>query len=156
MSAISLQKNIRTCKADTAWANRFQSDRVLNPNNMICPPWTGKDSLGRSSVEDSYYTKSAGCNSALDRVAVENNQRPKYFDQVTLGTYGLSGDQHCYSKNFDNIETRYYIQEPYLQESCQSCIMVPDNRAYYSRQMRDRQWQVINSRVIENKRLSGF
>ena len=56
---ISLEKNIRTCKADTAWANRFQSDRVFNPNNMLCPPWHNHDNLGRQAGEFSQRTKNS-------------------------------------------------------------------------------------------------
>ena len=46
--SISLEAAIRTCKVDTGWANKVESDRFLNPNNMMCPIWTGVDSAGRS------------------------------------------------------------------------------------------------------------
>ena len=32
MSLISLEGSVRTCKVNTAWANRIQSDRFENPN----------------------------------------------------------------------------------------------------------------------------
>ena len=75
----SLESSIRTCKVDTAWDARAQSDRFLNPAQMSCPTWSGFDLVGRKVCPDSFYTKSAGCNSAEDRVVVENNvSRPQY------------------------------------------------------------------------------
>ena len=38
------------------------------------------DLTGRRVCPDSFYTKSAGCNSAEDRVVVENNLRPQYAE----------------------------------------------------------------------------
>ena len=73
---ISLEAATRTCKVDTASAARLESDRFLNPHNVVCPNWTGKDLAGRQVTADSFYTKRAGCNSAADRVIVENMLRP--------------------------------------------------------------------------------
>lgn len=90
---ISLESAIRTCKVDTAWANKVESDRFLNPNNMVCPIWNGMDTAGRSVCPDSFYTKRAGCNSAEDRVVVENNvERPQYMEYITLSAGGISGN----------------------------------------------------------------
>jgi hypothetical protein len=89
---ISLEKSVRTCKVDTAWANKVQSDRFLNPGLMVCPVWNGLDSAGREVCPDSFWTKNAGCNSAEDRVVVENNQRPSYFEYINLAEPGLAGD----------------------------------------------------------------
>jgi hypothetical protein len=90
--AISLEKSVRTCSVNVGEANRIQSDRFLNPNAMICLTWNGIDSTGREVSPDSFYTKSAGCDSAEDRVMVENSQRPKYMSYVTLGAQGIQGD----------------------------------------------------------------
>ena len=70
MSAISLEAAIRTCKVDTAYANKVESDRFLNPQNMVCPVWNGVDTAGRRVCPDSFWTKRAVCNSAEDRVVV--------------------------------------------------------------------------------------
>jgi hypothetical protein len=52
---------------------------------MSCPTWSGFDLVGRKVCPDSFYTKSAGCNSAEDRVVVENNvSRPQYMEYITL------------------------------------------------------------------------
>jgi hypothetical protein len=48
---ISLEGALRTCKVDTAWANRIQSDRFENPELMVCPLWNGFDN---SNVRENY------------------------------------------------------------------------------------------------------
>lgn len=89
--SISLDASIRTCKVETGEAARIQSDRFQNPNLMVCPPWAGYNLKGQSVCADSFYTKKAGCNSALDRVDVENFLRPQYADLITLNMNGLDG-----------------------------------------------------------------
>ena len=91
--SVSLESAIRTCKVETGWANRAESDRFLNPNNMVCPIWNGVDTSGRSVCPDSFFTKRAGCNSASDRVVVENNvSRPQYMEYLTLSANGIKGN----------------------------------------------------------------
>lgn len=89
---ISLEGSIRTCKVDTAYAPKVFSDRFLNPGNMVCPVWNGYDSAGRPACPDSFMTKSEGCNSAEDRVFVENYQRPRYVEYVNLSAGGIDGE----------------------------------------------------------------
>lgn len=103
MSAISLEKSVRTCDVNVGEANRIQSDRFFNPGNMVCIPWNGVDNAGRMASPDSFYTKTAGCDSAEDRVMVENGLRPKYFNYVTLGAGGLAG--HIYGNQDAAYET---------------------------------------------------
>jgi len=91
MSAISLEKSVRTCSVNTGEASRIQSDRFENPNNMVCIPWNGLNNKGQAVCPDSWWTKTAGCDSAEDRVMVENAQRPKYINYVTLGAEGIQG-----------------------------------------------------------------
>lgn len=88
---ISLQASIRTCDVDAGEASRIESDRFLNPNNALCPAWNGFDSAGRLICQDSFVTKAPGCNSAADRVDVENSLRPQYFEYITLDAQGLQG-----------------------------------------------------------------
>jgi hypothetical protein len=91
--SISLESAIRTCKVETGWANKVESDRFLNPNLMMCPLWDGMDLTGRSVCPDSFYTKRAGCNSAEDRVVVENNvSRPQYMEYINLNANGIEGN----------------------------------------------------------------
>lgn len=90
--SISLDASLRTRKVAVEEALRNQSDRFQNPNLMVCPTWSGYDLTGRSVCADSFYTKTGGCHSALDRVSVENLLRPQYADYVTLNMHGLDGD----------------------------------------------------------------
>lgn len=58
---------------------------------MVCPPWTGFDLVGRPVCADSFMNKTAGCNSARDRVDVENSLRPQYIEYVNLDAAGIKG-----------------------------------------------------------------
>ena len=80
---VNLESALRTCKVDTAYQQRIQSDRFLNPKNLVCPVWNGLDTAGRVACADSFYTKREGCNSAEDRVGVENIQRPQYMQYIS-------------------------------------------------------------------------
>lgn len=93
MGSISLESSIRTCKVDSGWASKIESDRFLNPDNMVCPMWNGLDTAGRRACPDSFMTKRAGCNSAEDRVMVENNvTRPQYMEYLNLNAAGIAAD----------------------------------------------------------------
>lgn len=102
--SISLEKAVRTCKVDVGYASNIESQRVLNPNYMSCPIWGGFDSAGRLVCPDSFYTKSAGCNSALDRVAVENAvSRPQYSELISLNVQGgLEGNIYGNTDPYQN------------------------------------------------------
>ena len=90
--SLSLEASVRTCKVDAGWASRIQSDRYLNPNAMSCVTWNGFDTAGRQVCADSYMTKREGCNSADDRIVVENALRPQYIEYVNLDAAGIAGD----------------------------------------------------------------
>lgn len=87
--SISLLGSINVCKVNTGWADKIQSDRFENPSNLLCPLWNGQDSFGRFVSVDSFVTKNAGCNSAADRVSVENFLRPQYMEYVALDAAGF-------------------------------------------------------------------
>lgn len=97
--SLSLEKSVRTCSVNTGEANRIQSDRFFNPHSMVCIPWNGLNNKGQEVSPDSFWTKTPGCDSAEDRVLVENSQRPKYFNYVTLGAQGVNGDLYGRSDN---------------------------------------------------------
>ena len=96
MSNISLQKSVRTCRVDTGWADKMQSDRFLNSCQSLCPTWNGMDNYGRFVCQDSFKTETAGCRSAVDRIAIENYQRPQYFEYVNLDGFGVQGNMYSY------------------------------------------------------------
>jgi hypothetical protein len=142
---ISLQKNIHTCKVNTGWATRNQSERIFSPDQIVCPAWNQVDSAGRPACSYSFKDTTAGCNSATDRSNVENFLRPMNFSSVTLSNYGLEGNSQCYDTQQPYIVQR---QTPYKGLSV-------DNRAFYSQQLRKQQWLNISARTRENRRLSG-
>jgi hypothetical protein len=133
---ISLEGSIRTCKVDQGWATKHFSDRYLNPSNMLCPPWQGGDTTGRAVCADSYWTKTPGCNSAGDRINVENALRPQYIEYVTLDAAGIQGscdinpqgprnsDAVCGSqalRNVNNYTGQFGLNTGFRQNIYSSC-----------------------------------
>lgn len=89
---ISLQGSLKTCKPNQGWAERLQSNRFEDPENMVCIPWNGRDTVGRPAFADSWRTKTAGCNTPSDRVLVENQLRPQYMEATSTDAYGFRAD----------------------------------------------------------------
>lgn len=94
MSSLSLEASLRTCKVNQGEAKRIESDRFLNPNNAMCIPWSGRNLRGQQVCKNSFYTVRPGCNSASERVDVENNLRPQYSEYITLNTQGIQGEMY--------------------------------------------------------------
>ena len=126
MSNLSLQASIRTCKVDAGWANKIESDRFFNPNLMMCPVWNGRDLTGRKVCPDSFYTKREGCNSAEDRITVENSLRPQYAELITLSAEGIQGafdntGPYSGDRTRDgfpmNSQTRSQSRQEYLEQT---------------------------------------
>ena len=116
---VSLEGALRTCKVDTGWASRVQSDRFFNPDNMVCPIWNGVDTAGRRVCPDSFMTKRAGCNSAEDRVMVENNvSRPQYQEMINLDNAGIAG--HIYGRDNQGDPQIYGQTAPYINTGATS------------------------------------
>jgi hypothetical protein len=109
MSVFSLESAVRTCKVDTGHSNRIQSDRFLNPRNLVCPVWNGLDQAGRVACPDSFWTKREGCNSAEDRVGVENIQRPQYMQYIS--------DTMSNSYNYNSKVPEGKFQQPPVTEN---------------------------------------
>lgn len=89
---ISLNGSLRTCKVEQGWANRIQSARFQDAEQMMCPNWQGQDNLGRFVHPDSFYTKVEGCSLPMDRVLVENYLRPMYMTYINLDASGYKAD----------------------------------------------------------------
>ena len=103
MSNVSLTANILTSKVLTGNAGRLQSYRIQDPSAQMCPVWNGQDLAGRQSCEYGFYTKTAGCNSPEDRIAVENTLRPQYTNFVTYNAEGIAG--YIYDKPLPGDES---------------------------------------------------
>lgn len=108
--AISLESALRTCKVNPEWANRLESNRIIGPaGEKTCPLWTGFDLAGRPVCPDSFNTKSAGCNSALDRLQVENEvSRPQYIPYINLSMEGITGEW-MYDDRYQNSQNNAHF-----------------------------------------------
>jgi len=114
--SLSLMKSIATCRVDTGNSSRVQSDRFLNSNNLVCPNWNGTDTVGRNVCKDSWNTKSAGCNLSSERVDVENNLRPQYFEYINLNSSGVNADfygKHTPSSVTETANAKRFQQNIY-------------------------------------------
>ena len=100
--AFSLTSSVLGCKVNVGYANKLQSDRYENPNTVLCPVWNGLDQYNRFVCPDSFNTKSPGCESALDRVVVENMQRPQYFEYIQLNAAGYLNKNALGGPNTNN------------------------------------------------------
>lgn len=113
----SLDSAIKTCKINVGYADKMYSDRYFNPSQLVCPAWSGYDLTGRSVCIDTVNTKSAGCNSPLDRISAENRiSRPRYYEYITLDHDGSGsrGAQAMMAKN-EVDRVRAYAGNPGIQ-----------------------------------------
>lgn len=101
MATPSLSKNIVSTRVETGLAPNLAS-RDQKPNEMVCPTWTGRDLLGREVCPYSFNNTTAGCSNADERIVVENELRPKYFEYITLNSGGLNADKCKGHKSFEN------------------------------------------------------
>ena len=166
--SISLESAIRTCKVLTDYADKVQSDRFLNPNNMVCPIWNGVDTAGRQVCPDSFYTKRAGCNSAEDRVVVENNLRPSYYEYITLSAAGTKGNIYgtmpqAQSQTRNNAiynahNQAGYFGDPYGANIIPSCGYYPSNQAMAQENQQMREGQAVQNgyEAYSRRMRSGF
>ena len=111
---ISLNKSVRTCKVDTGYANKIQSARFQETDLMVCHNWQGIDTPGRYVHPDSFYTKTAGCNLPMDRVAVENYLRPTYMTYINLDASGYKAD--LYGESCTDKDTNMECYEAYVRD----------------------------------------
>lgn len=171
MSAISIEKSVRTCKVDTGYASNIESQRFLNPNLMVCPIWNGIDSAGRMVCPDSFVTKSRGCNSALDRVTVENAvSRPQYAEYIGLNVQGglngnIYGETAPYQnsvyrdrdlQNVNQITGNFGLQfgadvYPPCGRNAYQAAMAQEKEA-----MRKGQFMQVGAEAYNKRKLSGF
>lgn len=103
----SLESALKTMKVDTGSANRLESDRYIGSGqNKVCYTWHGNDLVGRMVPPDSYYTKAPGCNSAEDRILIENQiVRPRYYEYIGLSSTGLTGSDGMYVSPYNGFGT---------------------------------------------------
>lgn len=111
----SLDAALRTWKVNTGAAQQMESDRYIGSGeNKLCPMWGGYDTVGRMVNPDTFYTKSAGCNSPEDLLYVENQvTRPRYYEYIQLDPRGIQGDMGI---NGYGTGVRYALQPEKTRE----------------------------------------
>ena len=157
MSSLSLNASIRTCKVETGQASRIESDRFLNPLNMVCIPWSGYNLKGQQVSPNSNYTMTAGCNSAGERVEVENDLRPDYAAYVSLNMEGLRGDIYgnikevnaaAWEKERNDFTGNYGNQ--WRSTNYQTCALNSYERSMAQMQQDNREAAYANNAYIQN------
>lgn len=140
----SIEKKIlkKYGRVHTGWASRFQSDRFLNPNQAVCPLSMNRDTAGRAGDEYSLTREIPGCTSAMDRIQVENAQRPSNTSKASISAYGIHQPSLPVS--------RYALGQPVYDWA------VADSRGLYNQLQRDEQWKAYARRLDLYKRMSGF
>lgn len=164
MSSFSLQKATRSCKVNTDQSERIQSERILNPNHMVCMQWNGTDNLGRQIHPDSWNTKSAGCNYASERVNIENELRPHYFEYTTLDSSGLGLEYPNYNTAKASEQTRrvesnnpsFGNQFTSTNNSCSDMYGYERAMAQMNQSNREATYNDCAYRSNQNKRMAGI
>lgn len=107
MALPSITGEILTSKVNVGYADKLWSTERQDQNQMMCPMWGGYDLTGRQVCADSFYTKNEGCNTAIDRINVENDQRPRYVNFVTLSAEGIGGALYTPNAGMVSADAEY-------------------------------------------------
>lgn len=147
----TVENNVRRYgRVNTQWADRFYSDRFLNPSNAVCPLPPRLDNLGRDADTNSLRTKAGGCHSALDVVNIENQTRPLGVSSSYGNPYGILG--HCEDDPEDgDIREAYALYQRLLRKG----VIVPDITSLVSNLKRQTQWVNAGQKALYYKSMSG-
>lgn len=104
--ADSIYNTIRSSKVSVGNAPLFQGMRIFDDRAMVCPRRANISDYGVVDVpRDSINTLTAGCYSALDRMTVENLQRPRYSTYLNAEAIDIPGigDSDLYSSGTEEM-----------------------------------------------------
>jgi hypothetical protein len=134
-------------RVQTGNASRYQSERTFN--DPVCPVVLQQDILGRTADYNSLITTTYGCNSASERIDVEDALRPGLYDNAQLSGAGveMGGD----SRDLQLVNRLIQMQTLVANGN-----ILPDTKALYSQTLRDCQWEAIGQKVQYFKHLSGM
>lgn len=117
MATFGLKAALNIPKVNTGNASRYESQRSLDSQQLVCPPPTQYDNAGRPELPYSgFSTRTAGCYSALDQTMNESNLRPQFSELVTLNPQAYRGAPPK-RENYEDAENyeepaEYYENEP--------------------------------------------
>lgn len=96
MSLTFINNSVFGTRVNVGYADKFFSTERQDHNYMQCVQRDAYDMTGRQSCADSLNTKREGCNTATDRITVENAQRPYYSSYIGLNVYtGVKSDLYA-------------------------------------------------------------
>jgi hypothetical protein len=89
---MSIYNNIRSSKVSVGGAPQFQGMRSFDVSAQVCPIRANVSDNGTIGVSrDTINTYAPGCFSPLDRMVVENIQRPRYSTYLNAGAINDPG-----------------------------------------------------------------
>lgn len=92
MGDLSIYNNIRSSKVTTGNAWQYAGMRSFDSDALVCPTRANVSDSGVVSVaRDSINTYTVGCFSPLDRMVVENVQRPRYSTYLNASAISVPG-----------------------------------------------------------------
>lgn len=92
MGDISIYNSIRNSKVNTGNVWQYQGMRTFDDSAQVCPARANVSDSGVTGVpRDSIQSYAPGCFSALDRMTVENIQRPHYSSYLNASAINDPG-----------------------------------------------------------------
>ena len=92
MGDVSIYNSIRSAKVTTGNAWQYQGMRTFDDTAQVCPTRANVSDFGVVGVaRDSLNTYAPGCFSALNRMTVENVQRPRYSTYLNASAINSPG-----------------------------------------------------------------
>lgn len=92
MGDVSIYNSIRSAKVTTGNAQQYASMRTFDSSAQVCPSRANVSDFGVVGVaRDSLNTYAPGCFSALNRMTVENVQRPRYSTYLNASAINSPG-----------------------------------------------------------------
>lgn len=92
MGDISIYNSIRSAKVTTGNAMQYQGMRTFDDSAQVCPARANVSDFGVVGVaRDTLNSYAPGCFSALNRMTVENVQRPRYSTYLNASAINSPG-----------------------------------------------------------------
>jgi hypothetical protein len=111
MADVSIYNVIRSSKVTTGNAAMYSGMRTFDSSAQVCPTRSNVSDSGIVGVSrDSVNSYAPGCFSALDRMIVENVQRPRYSTYLNASAINIPGigDDDLPQPNLEYQSKPYY------------------------------------------------